>query len=116
MGDIGQGPFRLRVDMTTLLYLIACLMSPSPLINLAESRVIQGQFWHGVVLGIVGQERIVMQVGSRGNNGIRSAKAYPFAFIFPSPLSGLFGNRFGHWHNRTEGIEAWQEEGCLFAR
>src|SRR5256885_4324280 len=39
MGDIGQGPFRLRVDMTTLLYLIACLMSPSPLINLAESRV-----------------------------------------------------------------------------
>ena len=24
--------------MTTLLYLIACLMSPSPLINLAESR------------------------------------------------------------------------------
>jgi len=26
--------------MTTLLYLIACLMSPSPLINLAESRVV----------------------------------------------------------------------------
>ena len=26
--------------MTTLLYLMACLMSPSPLINLAESRVI----------------------------------------------------------------------------
>jgi hypothetical protein len=25
--------------MTTLLYLIACLMSPTPLINLAESRV-----------------------------------------------------------------------------
>ena len=25
--------------MTTLLYLMACLMSPSPLINLAESRV-----------------------------------------------------------------------------
>jgi hypothetical protein len=24
--------------MTTLLYLIACLMSPAPLINLAESR------------------------------------------------------------------------------
>src|SRR5438128_5076840 len=42
MGDIGQGPFRLRVDMTTLLYLIACLMSPSPLINLAESRANKG--------------------------------------------------------------------------
>jgi hypothetical protein len=27
--------------MTTILYLMACLMSPSPLINLAESRVIQ---------------------------------------------------------------------------
>jgi hypothetical protein len=25
--------------MTTLLYLMACLMSPAPLINLAESRV-----------------------------------------------------------------------------
>jgi hypothetical protein len=40
MGDIGQVPFRLRVDMTTLLYLMTCLMSPSPLINLAESRVL----------------------------------------------------------------------------
>jgi hypothetical protein len=39
MGDIGQAPFRLRVNMTTLLYLIACPMSPAPLINLAESRV-----------------------------------------------------------------------------
>ena len=27
--------------MTTLLYLMACLMSPAPLINLAESRVTQ---------------------------------------------------------------------------
>src|SRR5215468_7217279 len=39
MGDIGQVSFRLRVDITTLLYLMACLMSPSPLVNLAESRV-----------------------------------------------------------------------------
>ncbi len=39
MGDIGQVPFRLRIDKTILLYLIACLMSPSPLIHLAESRV-----------------------------------------------------------------------------
>jgi serine protease len=38
MGDIGQVPFRLRLDITTLLYLMACLMSSSPLINLAESR------------------------------------------------------------------------------
>ena len=29
--------------MTTLLYLMACLMSPAPLINLAESRVIRFQ-------------------------------------------------------------------------
>jgi hypothetical protein len=29
----------LRVNMTPLLYLMACLMSPAPLINLAESRV-----------------------------------------------------------------------------
>ena len=28
--------------MTTLLYLMACLMSPAPLINLAESRVKTG--------------------------------------------------------------------------
>ena len=27
--------------MTTLLYLMACLMSPAPLINLAESRVVK---------------------------------------------------------------------------
>ena len=27
--------------MTTLLYLMACLMSPAPLINLAESRAIK---------------------------------------------------------------------------
>ena len=39
MGDIGQTPFRLRINITSLLYLIACLMSPAPLINLAESRV-----------------------------------------------------------------------------
>src|SRR5882724_10809232 len=38
MGDIGQTPFRLRINITSLLYLIACLMSPAPLINLAESR------------------------------------------------------------------------------
>jgi len=29
--------------MTTLLYLMACLMSPAPLINLAESRVQEEQ-------------------------------------------------------------------------
>jgi hypothetical protein len=29
----------LRVNMTPLLYLMACLMSPAPLIHLAESRV-----------------------------------------------------------------------------
>jgi hypothetical protein len=29
-----------EVNMTTLLYLMACLMSPAPLINLAESRAI----------------------------------------------------------------------------
>jgi hypothetical protein len=40
MGDIGQIPFRLSVDMTTLLYLMACLLSPAPLSNLAESKVI----------------------------------------------------------------------------
>ena len=57
-----------------------------------------------------------MQGGSRGNNGIRSAKAYPFAFIFLAPLSGLFRNRFGHWHHSTEGIEARQEEVGLFTR
>jgi hypothetical protein len=39
MGDIGQALFRLRIDMTPLLYLMACLMSPAPLIDLAESRV-----------------------------------------------------------------------------
>ena len=32
--------------MTTLLYLMACLMSPSPLINLAESRATASMpFW-----------------------------------------------------------------------
>ena len=38
--------------MTILLYLMACLMSPSPLINLAESRVkgestyeVESTFW-----------------------------------------------------------------------
>src|SRR5262245_30807470 len=39
MGDIGQALFRLRIDMTPLLYLMACLMSPAPRIDLAESRV-----------------------------------------------------------------------------
>src|SRR5438094_10600165 len=39
MGDIGRAPCRLRGNMTTFLYLMAGLMSPSPLIHLAESRV-----------------------------------------------------------------------------
>ena len=33
--------------MTTLLYLMACLMSPAPLINSAESRVPYGQEYLG---------------------------------------------------------------------
>src|ERR1051326_5340800 len=38
MEDIGQVSFRLRVELTTLLYLMTCLMSPHALIYLAESR------------------------------------------------------------------------------
>jgi len=36
--------------MTTLLYLMACLMSPAPLINLAESRVIDKKYKSDLVM------------------------------------------------------------------
>jgi hypothetical protein len=39
--------------MTTLLYLIACLMSPTPLINLAESRAeLQWHYGYPFALGV----------------------------------------------------------------
>ena len=77
---------------------------------------IHRQLGHVIIFGIVCQERIVIQVRSRGDNGIRSAKASAFAFIFLPPLSGLLRNLLGHWHNSTDGIESGQEEVCLCAR